>query len=68
MFVGVTNTRLGGNKDAREKEEYLLLKRKTKKERKKIIVMSPIKFHTGIIFNYKRNSRIESKTALDVLC
>lgn len=55
MSVGVTKTLLGGDKGEREKEEYFLLKRKTKKQRK-IIVLSPIKFHTGIIFNYKRNS------------
>lgn len=55
MSVGVTNTLLRGDKGARENKDYFLLKRKTKKARKNI-VMSPIKFHTGIIFNYKRNS------------
>lgn len=48
MFAGMTNTLLGGDKGARKNQEYFIFKRKTKKERK-IMVMSPIKFHSCVI-------------------
>lgn len=63
MLAGVTNTLLGGDKGAREKQEYFLFRRKTKKETK-IMVMSPIKFHTCVIFNYEKTNERRTKQHL----
>lgn len=65
ISVGVTNTLLGDDEGVREKRNVLF--KNINKNKRKNIVMSPIRLHTGIILNHKRNSWVENKTVFDVL-